>query len=152
MLGNNIGNRMQVVAQSAAAATHTGNTNETTLATITLPPMGVSDRVAVKASFGHTSSANNKTLRIKLGATTIFSTVQGANAATDILLEFGNRGSASSQWSSGFLVTAAGSAVLVVNTAAIDTSAGASLTITGQLALAGESVALEAHQVTVYRG
>src|SRR5688500_6060251 len=58
-----------VLAQSAVAASHTGNTTETTLATVTVPAnaIGANGRLRVTSLWSHTNSANSKTLRVRFG-------------------------------------------------------------------------------------
>lgn len=142
-----------VLAQSAVAVPHTGDTVAATLATITIPAnaLGANGSFEVKASFSFPNSTNTKTLSIRFGGTLLFSTIQGTGSAgVDIIIRVCNRNSPSSQRSSGFLVSTAGAATLIVNTAAIDTTQNADITIAGQLALGTETVTLESYQVVLY--
>ena len=93
-----------VLGQGALAASHTGDTAETVLATVPIPAgaMGEYGRIEVEALFSHSLNANAKIPRIKFGGATIgwgFSV--GANSASS---KFGNsiqnRGSlaARSRW------------------------------------------------------
>lgn len=141
--------RYSVLKASAVAASHTGNTTETVLATITIPAgaMGLNGVLRIAADWTTTNSANDKTLRIRLGGiggtaltSTAFTTV--ANAFHRMLIA--NRNSASSQFSS----TDRSRATDVVSsyevaTAAINTAVVQTLVLTGQLETAGETITLE---------
>lgn len=137
------------LAQSAVAVSHTGNTTETTLATIAVPAnmMGPNGALRINAQFSHTNSANNKTSRIRLGATEFAGTVQTTVAGSRIAAIIQNRNVANSQVG-GFYGSSGGSAAV---TAAIDTTVSQNLTITGQLASAGETITLESYTVEILR-
>jgi hypothetical protein len=148
------------LAQSAAASlSHTGNTDETALATVTLPAsaMGANGRVFVVTHWTVTNSVNNKTLRVRLGG--IGGTAHLAFVATTVAShrderEICNRGVANSQV--GFAATAAGGGwgqtAGAVITGAIDTAAATTIVISGQLASAGETITLEAYRIEVMPG
>lgn len=59
----------RVIAASAVAVSHTGDTIETVLANIAIPAgaMGANGALHITAVFSYTNSANAKTLRIRLG-------------------------------------------------------------------------------------
>ncbi len=145
-----------VLGQGALAASHTGDTAEAVLATVPIPAgaMGEYGRIEVEALFSHSSNANAKIPRIKFGGATIgwgFSV--GANSASS---KFGNsiqnRGSLASQVSMGSASLgpySPGSSAAVVTTT-VDTSQNVNLTITGQLAVATDSIALESYQVVLF--
>lgn len=145
--------KLRVLASSAVAASHAGNTNETILATITIPAgaMGANGTLRISADWTITSSANNKTLRFRLGGIggtaltgTAFTTVANAFHRTLVI----NRNSASSQWSSTDRSRGTdGVSTYETVTAAIDTSVAQTLVITGQLATAGETITLENYLV-----
>ena len=143
---------VQVLGQSAVAASHTGNTNETTVATINIPAgsAGANGRIEVKAEFTFPSSANIKTLRIKLGATTLWSGTPTTATHFDVSLSIANRNSASSQrWRA--LHSSSGNTVGDTSgTASVDTSASVDITITVQLASGAETVTLESYQAILY--
>lgn len=136
-------------AQSAAPQSVTGTTSETTLATITIPggAMGANGRVEVMALFSYTNSANNKTLRVKFGGTTMANAVPTTSASYAASATIANRNSVSSQVANGSLAPGATGAAVAAATA--DTTADVVLTITGQLANAGETITLESYSVAL---
>lgn len=143
-----------VLAQSAVRATHTGNTDETTLATIPIPAgaMGANGRLLLDVMFSGTSSGNSKTYRARLGGTEFFGTVQTTYSTVRGSRAICNRNSQSSQVS--FVITnAAGFAAVngAIVTGAVDTSVAQNLTLTVQLASAGETASLEAYTVYLER-
>jgi hypothetical protein len=138
-----------VLDQSAVAVAHAGDTTETTVATIAIPAIGANGRIAVRADFTYTNSANVKTLKVKLGGTTILTLTPSTTAGLALELFISNRNSNTSQrWSERHFFS--GSLGAQFGTSAVDLSAGANLTISVQLANAGETVTLEARQVKVH--
>lgn len=147
--------RVRVLAASGVAVSHTGDLNETTLATVTIPggAMGPNGFIEIVSLWRFTGSVNAKTMRIKFGSATLWSNAQttAANVFARDSRSLWNRNSQSSQ------VFNAGSAAFTtggtsaVGTAAIDTSADVSLLFTGQLANSGETVALDGYVVRLFR-
>ncbi len=147
---------------SGVAVSHTGNTNETVLATVTLPAgiIGPSGLVRVRTLWTVTNSANNKTRRIRfgaLGAGTGGTVLLGVATASTLTIEhftqFQNRGANNSQVG---MATGAGTggfteSTSAIATAAIDTTAATDIVITGQLALGTETITLESYSVEVLR-
>jgi hypothetical protein len=143
--------QVSVLTQSAVAVSHTGDTNEFTFATVTVPggAMGANGRVEVDAEFTYPNSANAKTLKVKFGGTT-FHQAAPTTTATDRILTFIANRSASTQVgpAPGLSVgTSTGSAV----TASVDTTADVTLLITGQLVLNTETLTLESYCVKLFR-
>jgi len=140
-----------VLGAAGVAASHTGDTAETQLASLTLPggAMGPNGVLRVTTLWSYSNSANSKTLRVRLGG--LSGTAFQANAVTTSNIgvmqrTIQNRNSQSSQI--GFNIANAVSYTTVgsgtsVATGAVDTSVDQSLVITGQLASAGETVTLE---------
>lgn len=142
-----------VLAANAVAVSGAADTVENTLATISIPggSMGPNGQLRVTAIFTVTNSANAKTLRLKLAGTTM-SSVQVTTIATQLSFALiANRNATNSQVANNAFNMRADSSGAVV-TAAIDTSATQSLTITGQKALAGETLTLESYTVEVIYG
>jgi hypothetical protein len=158
MSGFSIAPDTRVLAQSAVQVSHTGDTAEFTFATITVPAgaMGANGAVYIEALFSMSGANNTRTPRIKFGGTV----VAGGNAiaSTNLSAKLGNtvqnRNSQSSQVCLNplnvgpFLV----GGTSAVTTAAIDTSASVSITITGQLTSAADTINLEAYRVILTRG
>ena len=112
--------------------------------------MGPNGILRVTTLWSYTNSANNKTLRVRLGG--LSGTAFQANVVTASNIgvmqrTIQNRNSQASQI--GFNAANAASYTTVgsgtsVATGSVDTSADQSIVITGQLASAGETVTLEA--------
>lgn len=152
-VANNRANSPTVLGKSAVAVPLTGTTNETTLATITVPggALGLNGQIEAILHFTYTSSANNKTLRLKFGGTTFFQISATTTANYQLYLRVSNRNSAASQLA--FTLTngtsglgQSGSAIV---TGTIDTTADQDILITGQLALGTETIQLESYLITL---
>lgn len=138
------------LASSGVRVEHTGDTDETTLATFSVPAgsMGTNGFVRVTALFSHTENANTKSMRIRwgAGATTVASASVAAGKVTKVVAEIWNRGSASSQVAgpANFPDTYGNTTADLV-TASEDTESGArTIVIAGQLADGADTIALEA--------
>lgn len=135
-----------ILGQSSVAVSHTGDLNEFTFATCTVPAnaMGANGKLEVSGLWTFTNSVNNKTLRIRfsgISGTILSSSVNTTTATQHFWGIIGNRNATNSQIASfAQLNTATGSAPI---TAAIDTTAGTTVLLTGQLANTGETIQLE---------
>lgn len=149
-----LADNFRMLAASAVSASHTGNTNETTLATVTIPAgaMGANGALRINSLWSYTNSGNTKTLRNRLDGIsgTVFmsaapTTTASAHDAGRIIQ---NRNSVSSQVcrASG---AASGPAATAVITGAKDTSGALDLVFTAQLANSGETITLEAYSVEI---
>jgi hypothetical protein len=145
------------LAGSAQAASHTGDTNETTLATITIPAgaMGANGFIEVDALWTFTDSANAKTMRGRLGGISGTAYLSVANSTAGQVsvrttTRVYNRNSQSSQIgtlaTSGNPFTASTSAW---PTSSVDTSASTTFVLTAQLASAGETITLQAYSARI---
>ena len=144
----------RILGGSSTAVSHTGDTNEYTYATVTLPANTVkaNGRLLVVTLWSFTGSTNSKTLTVKLGSTAFFSGVftSAANVVDARAVEIWAR-STSSQVSipassTGF----SGVSNSAVTTGAEDLTTSLDLTIKGTLANSGETITLEAYQVIVF--
>lgn len=144
-----------ILAHSAVAVSHTGNTTETTLATITIPAgeMGLNGAVEIEALFSFTANANTKTPRFKFGAATVANpAITGGYASSMVRKLVSNRGAANSQITSGSdSQNEFSTGLTAATTSAVDTSAVVTLTITGQLAVGTDTITLERYMVRLYR-
>lgn len=137
-----------ILGASSVAVSGAADTNENTLATIVIPAgaMGLNGILRVYGLYTITNSANNKILRFRLGATAFYGITYTTQATVIQTRLIGNRGVANSQVAYGstseFPQTTG-----AVATAAIDTSAATTVTITGQKASAGEVITLESYLV-----
>lgn len=128
-----------------AAVALTGTTVETTLVTITIPAglIGSKGQVKLYPLYSMTLNANNKTLRVKLGGSTAFSTVVSNSSHSSALVIIRNIGSESVQKSSTTVVSGLGNTGTALNTLAIDTSVATTITVTGQLSNSADTMTLE---------
>lgn len=134
-------------AQSATPVSVTGTLTETTLATITIPGgmMGPNGSLRIRALFGGTNSANSKTMRVRLAGSAM-ATSAGFTTSDYALHQVlvANRNAQNSQLASYGTAQAGTGSVTVT---AVDTSVDQLLTITGQLASAGETLTLQSFLV-----
>ncbi len=148
----------RVLAASAVASSHTGDTAETVLAGVTIPggAMGPNGLLRVTTLFSVTSSANAKTPRIRLGGLSGTAFMQLALTTSSSNLSqrlIQNRNSQAAQVSAALgNTTSFGNSGNAVVTGSIDTSSDWTLAITGQLANSGETITLESFLVEVAHG
>jgi hypothetical protein len=134
-----------LLASSAVAVSHTGNTNETTMATIALPVLGPNGGFDLVACWSYTSSGNGKTLKHKLGGTTFRSVVRSTGPQDNVRDIVRNRGSAASQFVALSLSASNSSGVQATMTE--NTATALNVTLTAQLASAAETVTLESYEL-----
>lgn len=119
------------VGGSKGSVAAPSGTDENVLATFSVPALRKHDKLRVTALYSHTNSANNKTIKVKLGATVLASKVTTSVAGDKLVAEIANVGATNVQ------IGEAGAA------GAIETGAGAAvLTITGTKATGGETLTL----------
>lgn len=139
---------------------NTGNTNENTVKTLTIPAaaIGANGCLMILIACVGTGAGGTKTVRLKLGGTQLFSEPIATNAYT-ILVQLFNRNAQDSQYlcfvgllSSDETGTRTGNnEVNMHNTFAIDTSAEQSLIITAQNASAGDTISIRGFYVQIVR-
>ncbi len=141
---------------------HTGNTNETVLATVAVPAnsMGANGVLRVRSVWTVTNNANNKTRRIRFGAagagtggTVALGFASASTGSAQHFTQIQNRAATNSQagmqtgaGSGGFAEASTGATTL-----AIDTTAATELAITGQLASGADTITLEIYSVELLR-
>lgn len=144
----------RVLAQSSVAVSAAADTNENTLATVTVPAnsMGANGRLRITALWSATNNANSKTCRIKFGGTNFMVASIGSNATAFVEIFIGNRNATNSQ-----VGTQDSDAVVyrtstdTPTTAAVDTTADVTLLITGQKnTVAGDTITLESYLVELF--
>lgn len=139
------------LAQAGASAAHTGGTSETTIASVTMPATapGTNGRTVIEAAFSYTNDADNKTMLVKVGGVTVFTTTQTTSQFLKVVIEIANRNSAGSQ-----LVTTTtyiGSTVAVAkSTVTMDTSVDADILIRGTLADGADTITLEGWSAVIF--
>jgi hypothetical protein len=147
-----------VLAQSAVAASVTGTTTETTLATITIPAnaLGANGRVRVTTVWSRNASgtgSNTPRVRFSGASGTIYhnAALSTANLGMKAQAEIANRGATNSQVG-GPSGTPFGAAALGPVTSAVDTTASTTVVLTGQLANTGDTLTLESYLVELIAG
>lgn len=143
---------VRVLASSATAVSCAADTNENTLATITVPAgiMGLNGILRITSAWTFTGSTNSKTWRVKFGAMTVQDNGTTTAGVTSIrcVSELRNVGATNSQKGNSYTWTIAGSVPATApTTAAIDTTAAVTMLITGQKGLAGETLTLDSYLV-----
>lgn len=133
----------------------TSGTGEVTLATLAIPAncMGPNGALRLRVIYDVGGSLNTKTLRLKLGATTlhtmIYAAGDGPNAFCEIVIH--NKNATNVQESHGLYLNATILSA-VRGTAAIDTTAATNVIITGQCANAGDVITKRDCFVELIRG
>jgi len=146
-----------VLSKSSTAVSVPATTTETTLATVQVPGgvLGANGWVLIEATFTVTNNSNTKTVRIKLGGTTLATANVTTSATLTVSTWVANRNSQSAQIG-GFTAVSdyggVGSTSGNIATAAADTSAESDLTITGQLASSADTLRLQSYMVRVVYG
>ncbi len=147
-----------VLAVSGTQVSHTGNTNETVLATVTVPAgvIGPNGRLRVNTLWTNTGNGNNKSFRVRFGGIggTAYSnfTVTTQTASSD-QRDIINANSASVQ--KGQTPAAAGglgSGTAALLSGSVDTTASTTLVFTVQLANASDTGSLEGFSVILIPG
>lgn len=140
------------VASSGAAASHTGDTNETALATITIPAGGLGPNGVVRltVNFSCTNNANTKTACIRfggIGGTRYLNAPLTNQARLHTPIFIYNRNSEASQiaGSNAGNMTGYGQSTTSQVTSTVDTTAATTIVITGQLAVGTDTITLESY-------
>lgn len=140
---------------------HTGDTNETVLASIAITGnvMGVNGTLCVNMLGSCTGSANSKTFKIRFGSTnntsgTAYLSQSTSNSANVSFAPapwcIANRNATNSQVGDNNPAAGFGSGSIV--TSSIDTTATTYIVVTGQLTNTGETIACERLSVTLIPG
>jgi hypothetical protein len=151
--GYQTGGTWYVLGASAVAASHTGDLIETTLATVTVPggAMGPNGILRITTLWSYTSSANIKTMRVKLDGTNFLNVVPTTSSAAQLLTMIRNRNAQNSQI--GYRAvdpTSVGTSSGALPTGVKDTSINKDVTFHALLADAGETITLEAYLVELF--
>jgi hypothetical protein len=140
-----------VLAASGAASAHTGDTNESTLATVVLPPLGANAQLKIVAFFSFSGTAGAKTLKAKYGSTAIATQTPGATV-TSIKWDVDSANTNSVSANSTVLqsINNSGSWTYVLTTTSVDTSSPQTLTITATNANGADTTTLVWYKVILY--
>lgn len=143
----------QLLAADAVAASVTGTTAETTLATVTLPAgiMGTKGILMIDLVWSFTNSANAKIMRVRLGTAQMMSRSVTDSVMERDIITIQNRGAANSQVGghanhAGMVGTVAAAAF----TGTVNTAVAQTITFDATLALTTETITLERYFVEVH--
>lgn len=144
----------RVLASSGVAASHTGDTLDTTLATVAVPAgaMGPNGALRITALWSWTNSANTKRLRFYLGGAAVSAVNVTTNGALALQRLLQNRNSPASQVAFQTGVTNSFAVGSVASTLSVNTSLAQDLTFTGGLVDSGETITLESYLVEMSYG
>jgi hypothetical protein len=140
-----------IIYESGVAVSHTGDTNEFTLATIPIVGglLGPNGQLEIVPVWTVTNNANAKNLRVYFGTSLIYNIPLPNLQSQQLYLRIANRGLTNSQIvfgaGSGFQSTVNPISIYNVNTL-LDQN----IVITGQLGNAADTVALQSYIIKVY--
>lgn len=144
----------QTVASTGVKAAVTGTTGEATLATVTIPAglMGPNGWLRITTNLTMTNNGNNKTFKIKLGGSELTNTTGGVtnSAASNRIITVVNRNDVASQAVHAPSANSTqGETDGASTTLSINSDADMTLLFTGDLADAGDELALEGYTVEI---
>lgn len=144
--------RTRVLAASAVAIAHTGTTDETVLATVTIKAgvMGTNGRLRVTSLWSWPTSANNKTVRHRfsgLSGTQVNAIVATTTQSGQMFNIIRNNNAANAQKYFNGTVVPYQNVTTGLITSAVDTSVDTSLVFTAALANTGETITLQDYMV-----
>ena len=146
-----------VLAQAVVNASCNATVNENALATITLPAntLGANGSVEILATWAMTNSANIKTTRVRFSGpagTEFQNRIITTQASSQQLTSISNAGAANSQRGMGVGSPGNGETTNTIVVGAVDTTVDTTIVLSGQKALAGETLTLVKYRVTVFPG
>lgn len=146
-----------IAAMSVTPASHTGDTSETILATITVPAIPAGAFLRLSAQFSFVGTAGTKTQKLYYGASgsgvggTLYATA--ANAATILsnqaIFYIQNITTATQSGVSATNANGLGGTTLALITSTVTTTVATELNITGTLANAGDTFTLRSYVLEV---
>lgn len=151
LIHSNLPDTWRVLANSAEAVSGAADTNENTLATVSIPAgaMGANGTLRVTTKWTATNNANSKTVRYKLGGTQFGAGFVNSAATLVHMVMIDNRNAANSQIGHNNNSTAFGTSSTAFTTGTVDTSAAQDLIITAQKATGTDTMTLESYTVEV---
>lgn len=144
----------EIIARSAVAVplANPGHTNETVLATISLPPPGPKGIARVRSVWSYTNSGNNKILRGRLNNTLYTGVTMTTSATYRMLTEIECRDAENAQFAPGTSLQSYGLSTAAMTTSTHDWTSALNFTLTAQLALGTETITLESWLAEMLRG
>lgn len=156
-ISENIDVAIPIVFKTGVPVSHTGDTNETALYTQAIPALSANSCMEIRFGVHTLLGGGNITVRLRLNGTALWEeTFSGGIGVTLATVDrtIWNRGSTNSQVelfaSTTFSSYTAAALVGVAPTFAIETNAGTLLTITGELANAGDTVVFDAARIIIW--
>jgi hypothetical protein len=151
--GDTITRPVEVLSSSALSVACASTAVDETLALVSLAAgvLGVNSILEFSPLWYYTSSANLKTLKIKLNGTTVWSTTRTATTREAPLIIIACRNSLTSQIqpiSSAYFSSASGA----ITTGTVDLSGAVDIELTGQRANSGDSLTLEYYRILHFIG
>lgn len=144
---------IEILSNSAVAASCTLTDVDEVLAshTIATGTLGVNSILQIEPLWVFSGSANDKILKIKIGGTTVYTTIQTTSVKAAPLFVLANRNSLASQIKpyEGAYVTSASS---ISETYGIDFSRDQTVEITGRRTNSGDSLVLEYYRILHFIG
>lgn len=150
--------QFRVLDQGGGTLSHTGDTSETIVKTVTIPgnALGPNGLIKVSSIWSNNNNGNSKSFRWRLGGLAGDVAFVGANTTNisynDPERTIANAGVANSQVGRNGGSAGAGASGSSVFTAAIDTTASVDLVFTVQLAVGTDNGALRAYCVEICHG
>jgi hypothetical protein len=138
--------------QSAQPVSHTGDTAEFTLATITIPAggLGANGKFILEGDITLPSGTNARTVRIKVGGTTIATIASTAASSAYFEVHLSNRGSTSSQRYMEWHLLSNQTVAKNQGPLTLDSTAAIAVTITAQLGVSTDTITLESRHARLY--
>jgi hypothetical protein len=144
-----------VLAADGSAHATGNDTTEDTLATIPVPAnsMGANSCLQINTLWDYTGSTNSKSLRVRFSGASgtaylSVATSTASNVSANYITRICNRNATNSQIG-GAAGGAIGVATAGLTTSSVDTSAPTTIVITGQKGSAGETLQLDAYEVSL---
>lgn len=141
-----------LACQHTAVSCDPDSTAEKVLFTCNVPPMRSNDQLLIRLGWSYTNSANNKTEKLKLGGSTVYSQPFTTTAGDVRDLFIRNRGATNAQVLGFANASVYGSTSQAPATAALETNAGGTLQVTGTKASGSETMTLEFADVHLVGG
>jgi hypothetical protein len=144
-------NRSVVLAASAVAVVTPADATEDVLATITVPAnaMGANGVLRITAVFSGTNNVNSKLCNVRYSGAggTLYAQANISSNKFRTQVQIANRNATNSQ--AGFDASGGGFGLsaAAIATSAVDTTASTTIVITGQKAVAGDTLTLESYLV-----
>lgn len=141
-----------ILDQSAPSSSHTGDTNETVLATYTLPGnlMGIKSMIQIVSLWTHTTSANNKSLLVRFGSGAFLATIKTSVLSSNLITNIYNQNNTSLQIGYTNNQGVYGTNTSGNYSSSVDTTSDVIMNIACVLADAGDIITLESYSIIHY--